>query len=56
MEAFNILSPLTMQYCSGSDLGNSLTIVMVCDEIKDILKRTSVLEDREGITDITSCN
>ncbi len=45
MEPIHILATKTIQYC---DHDGSLNIIITCEEIKEILKRTTVLEDKEG--------
>ena len=45
-----MLAPVAIQYCSdvGVVKSNSLSVVLECEEIRECLKRGSVVEDKEG--------
>ena len=51
MEAFHILAPITIQYCT--DINNvscvvGLSILLAVNELQEAVKRGPVAEDREG--------
>ena len=57
MEAFHILAPIAIQYCT--DINNvscvvRLSILLAVSELQEAVKRGSVTEDREG-TIIIQC-
>ena len=55
MEAFHILAPITIQYCT--DINNvscvvGLSILLAVNELQEAVKRGPVAEDRESAISI----